>query len=400
MEEVISLRKISAHMPRSLSDIVPVILFILGGWCIWHLFLGMPVDVGPTDLAPVNVVRYAFAAALLIALGLLFSVNTLIKSSGKEDENHSFWEVIYSEDCNPSLSLFQFLAWTIIVVIAFLAFSLIRLKCGQIVAPVDSFPLVLLGLMGLSVATPLVSGSSSFSYAEEKPGSQTDEKKICEKTAFKEMLFIFKPYHKLSLTRFQLFCWTFIGILIYIVIMGATLATTVVSKLALPDVDPLILGLMGLSSLSYLGGKYFTAQAAAEAAEKAKESPAPGSVSPAPGSASPAPAAPGVTVTSGETPLAVVPKEVSSYRGVSDQVRDYIISEHPQDIREKLKARIEAANRDQLIRYFLVGPNFYYLIENGQLVASSSIITARSDLLKAVETEQKSRGKSEILYLV
>jgi hypothetical protein len=87
---------------------------------------------------------------------------------------------------------------------------------------------------------------------------------------------------KPSLTRFQMFGWTWIGILIYIAILFSTVSTTLMDmqiarmyqqlqpneveytrlhcdnplrKLTLPDIDPTLVILMGLSQGGYLGGK-------------------------------------------------------------------------------------------------------------------------------------------------
>ena len=93
---------------------------------------------------------------------------------------------------------------------------------------------------------------------------------------------------KPSLTRFQMFGWTWIGILIYIGILFSTVSTTLMdtqvvkimcqelqpnelgvccinivinhckSLQFLPDIDPTLVILMGLSQGGYLGGKIVT----------------------------------------------------------------------------------------------------------------------------------------------
>lgn len=90
---------------------------------------------------------------------------------------------------------------------------------------------------------------------------------------------------KPSLTRFQMFGWTWIGILIYIGILFSTVSTTLMDmqdarmcqqlqpneveytrlhcnkplhELTLPDIDPTLVILMGLSQGGYLGGKIIT----------------------------------------------------------------------------------------------------------------------------------------------
>jgi hypothetical protein len=135
--------------------------------------------------------------------------------------------------------------------------------------------------MGISVAVPIVSGgisrikyfSSTVTAVKEPP------------TPLPPLSTMLEENNKPALTRFQMFGWTWIGIMIYIGILFSTVGTTLMdiedartcqalqpnqaefgqlhcdkplTDLTLPDIDPTLDILMGLSQGAYLGGKIIT----------------------------------------------------------------------------------------------------------------------------------------------
>jgi hypothetical protein len=66
-----------------------------------------------------------------------------------------------------------------------------------------------------------------------------------------------REFGKPSLSRFQMFGWTWISIIIYLFVYGAELGNnySIVVNLTIPDVFPVLVVLMGLSQVVFLGAK-------------------------------------------------------------------------------------------------------------------------------------------------
>jgi hypothetical protein len=121
----------------------------------------------------------------------------------------------------------------------------------------DKFTLTwyILTLMGISATGYVVSMSiSTYKYASaiwETPRSTIP-------SFFSMLLEAGKP----ALHRYQIFLWTFIGITIYLVLFFSDISATIsdpttLGSLSLPNIDPTVVFLMGLSQGGCLGGKLF-----------------------------------------------------------------------------------------------------------------------------------------------
>ena len=166
-------------------------------------------------------------------------------------------DIIRDDDWYPSLALFQFLTWTCIIAFLYLGVYLTRVF-GGVFGVLPTMPSNLLVLMGISVAVPVISGGiSTVQYTTEAP-------KECpsQPPSFSTML---EEGNKPTLTKFQMFVWTWIGVLIYFTVFLAMLtrpgALQAVQNLYLPDIDPILVVLMGLSQGAYIGGKLVAYQA-------------------------------------------------------------------------------------------------------------------------------------------
>jgi len=185
-------------------------------------------------------------AALLIIVVLVLVINMIIT---RRPSKGKFSDILREDDWYPSLARFQFLIWTLIISFGYLFIYLIRFLGGTD-AVLAAFPANLLILMGISVGVPIVSGGiSTIKYPVENP-----EIRPSKLPAFSKMLM---EKDKLSLTRFQMFLWTFLGVAIYAgyLIMAVWTNAGNVYCLSLPDIDPTLVILMGLSQTGYIGGK-------------------------------------------------------------------------------------------------------------------------------------------------
>ncbi|MDE1770436.1 MAG: hypothetical protein KGI28_07800 [Thaumarchaeota archaeon] len=106
--------------------------------------------------------------------------------------------------------------------------------------------------MGISIASPIVSGGlSSIKYKTVQRGVAPESL-----PKYSTML---EENNAPSVTRFQMFAWTIIGIIAYLVILFSEIPTPGVvyniGSLVLPSISPILVVLMGLSQSAYVGGK-------------------------------------------------------------------------------------------------------------------------------------------------
>jgi hypothetical protein len=234
------------------------------------------------DMSPSQRTALAFAISFITILVITLVVSKIVGNARRSHPNikTGFWDIIREGDWYPSLAIFQFLVWTFVITFAFLGIYLVRIFGGVLEAP-PSIPTNILALMGISVAVPIVSGgisrikyfSSTVTAVKQPPSPLPPLSTMLEEN------------NKPALTRFQMFGWTWIGIMIYIGILFSTVGTTLMdiqdartcqtlrpnqaefsrlhcdeplTGLTLPDIDPTLVILMGLSQGAYLGGKIIT----------------------------------------------------------------------------------------------------------------------------------------------
>jgi hypothetical protein len=193
--------------------------------------------------------------SLLFSFGIvstiLFVVNYFIKGSKME-----FWDIVRDGSGFPSLARFQFLLWTFILMFAVLGVFLIRLFMGTPKLP-DDIPENLLILTGISIAVPFVSNPlSSMKYGDRKPITGTlavDPLNAKNRRPLKTMLM---ENDKPTVSRFQMFAWTWISIIIYLGYFFSQITLlTDVNILVVPDIPQVFVYLMGLSQVAYVGNK-------------------------------------------------------------------------------------------------------------------------------------------------
>ena len=210
------------------------------------------------------IVSFVIAILLIIAITLAawriiskLRQNAANTAAGMNLINTSkFWDIIRSNDMDPSLSVFQFFLWTIVLMFVVFSVYLIRMFGGVTEVISGPPPIALLALTGISFVTPF--GSSLISSLRY-PKTDTVIKEISEgsqnvRPPLGEML---REFGKPSLSRFQMFGWTWISIVIYLFIYGAEIWRDYgnVVNLSVPDVFPILLALMGLSQSVFLGAK-------------------------------------------------------------------------------------------------------------------------------------------------
>lgn len=199
----------------------------------------------PIGWSPESRVQLAFGISAL-AIAIISLIYLIVKGN--------FSELIKDEKKYPSLALFQFLVWTIIITFAYFGIYLTRIFGSELGLPPE-IPSNLLVLMGISVAVPILNKQiSDKKYANVPPA---DAVPPASRPLPSTLLSMLQENGQLSLTRFQMFAWTWIGIIIYLFLLYFTVNTEMgnVKQLSLPNIDGTIVFLMGLSQAAYLGKK-------------------------------------------------------------------------------------------------------------------------------------------------
>ncbi len=196
------------------------------------------------------------------AFFIMLVVRTVIKgakaSEGNANEGvkEGLIDLLYDSKNYSSLTNFQFFAWTIVFLFSILWIYSIRIQGFVLTIPIQ-IPATALALMGINTGSAVASKGISNKKYTWSSARMTKEK-------WQMMLY---ENGSPSLARVQLFIWTLVGIFIYLWILATTLFspflfsnldTIALNKLNIPDVDPTLVTLIGLSHTAYVGTKYYS----------------------------------------------------------------------------------------------------------------------------------------------
>lgn len=202
-------------------------------------------------------VSFGIASVSIIAITVAaWYIISKLRKSMDPINSTKFWDIIRSNNMDPSLSVFQFFLWTIVLMFVLFSIYLIRIFGGVTDAIPGPPPFALLALTGITFVTPFGSSLiSALRYPKaDTVGETAPESSQNLRPPMGEML---REFGKPSLSRFQMFGWTWISIIIYLSVYGAELARDYgnVVNLSIPDMFPLLVALMGLSQVVFLGAK-------------------------------------------------------------------------------------------------------------------------------------------------
>jgi hypothetical protein len=202
----------------------------------------------PAGWSPESRAQLAFGISALAIIAIIIFIYRISKGN--------FSDLIKDEKKYPSLALFQFLVWTLIISFAYFGIYLTRLFGGELGLP-DEIPDNILILMGISVGVPVLNVKVSEKKYANVPSADAPSAPYTLRRRPSTLLSMLQENGQLSLTRFQMFVWTWIGIIIYLFLLYFTVNTEMdnVTQLSLPNVDGTIVFLMGLSQAAYLGKK-------------------------------------------------------------------------------------------------------------------------------------------------
>jgi hypothetical protein len=182
-----------------------------------------------------------------------------------------------------SLTKVQFSCWTVIFLFSLLWVYIVRIQ-GGVLTPIDLLkqPGNTLALMGINTASAL--GSLAIRKKKESEKEQPEWRKDAK---FWWILFSESPEKEAivpDLTRVQFFIWTVVSIVIYLgILVGQMIgpyfgfsSLVPLQSLRIPDIDPSLVTLMGLSHVGYVGGKYVQRRNTPKTAHRSPFAKAPG----------------------------------------------------------------------------------------------------------------------------
>jgi hypothetical protein len=215
-----------------------------------------PLLSGPTEVR----VALGFGLSLVIVFLIFILAYFLVRKRRREEKiDLKFWDIIRDDNWYPSLAIFQFLLWTGIVLFAYFGIALTRFFSG--VGVFIEFPSSLILVMGISAGVPITGTViSHFKYGGTTPPN-VESTKEAPSDRIRKILPGFKTSlmenGKLTLPRFQMFAWTWIGIIAYLGLLYLEIVTNLdhIESLFLPGIPILFVSLMGLSQATYLTAK-------------------------------------------------------------------------------------------------------------------------------------------------
>lgn len=193
----------------------------------------------------------SFIISVIIVSGIFIFVAYCLRYYLRRSDME-FGDIVRDGSGFPSLARFQFLLWTFIIMFAVLSVYFIRLFLRTPELP-NEIPTNLLILTGISVAVPFVSNPvSSIKYGDRKP-----TKGILKKDDRRSLATMLMENGKPTVSRFQMFAWTIISIIIYLgfFFSQTTFLLHDANKLTVPDIPQVFVLLMGLSQTAYVGNK-------------------------------------------------------------------------------------------------------------------------------------------------
>jgi len=163
--------------------------------------------------------------SIVIVLSIIFIMRVIVRSGTTKAK---FLDVLRGKDGKPSLAIFQFFVWTILVLFGIVMVSFVRIFGGYYEYPVDFLPVGMIAIMGISTAVPVIRNRMQKQHEgieNEEPLEPASAKKIQtrqrrkKQLGFKSML---QEKGSPTLTRYQMFAWTWIGVTIYLTILFST----------------------------------------------------------------------------------------------------------------------------------------------------------------------------------
>ncbi len=256
------------------------------------LSFGNPITPCPPHAAVYSaLVTSALILAVTIFIREIIRRSVAKNKGAAEPHTGAFSDIIKTQDGCFSLSYLQLLIWTYVISFAFLFIYFFRIFWGDytIHGELPQNLLALLGISGGATVSSRLIGEPQRNETQQTDNSKKenptdtgnsqetqDNKKQVEKKSNIDREFhtlFYGGKNQFTLSKFQMFLWTVICVTVYIFFFIAYVNNAVyqldpvdnkltetqrhelVNNLTIPDVNNVMLVLMGLSQASYLGVK-------------------------------------------------------------------------------------------------------------------------------------------------
>lgn len=188
----------------------------------------------------------------------------LMKMAVESPNNRGRFGILRDSEGYGSLTNFQFLVWTFVFLFSIVWVYAVRIQ-GGVLTPTIGIPSNAWALMGVNTASAVVSKAITAGQQDKSQNLKAQNTRAHSLwTMFNE-----DDDGQPTLSRVQMFIWTLVSVAIYVWVLLALLigpfvlnssayAATCYSSLSIPDVDPTLVTLMGLSHAAFLGRKYYS----------------------------------------------------------------------------------------------------------------------------------------------
>lgn len=164
------------------------------------------------------------------------------------------WE---GKDRRASFSKFQFWLWTLVVVFALLSIAIARAIASEgILESVDKIPDNVLIVLGISVTTMGGAKVRTTLFVDRRLTTKRVKKKQDTTTPLQELVADDSGVPELG--KIQMLLFTLVAVIIFLVTTAEAINSGEESNMVLPDIDRVLLYVMGISAGGYLGKKAIT----------------------------------------------------------------------------------------------------------------------------------------------
>ncbi|MGD9789005.1 MAG: hypothetical protein AB7Q00_08045 [Phycisphaerales bacterium] len=161
-------------------------------------------------------------------------------------------ELLRGEDGKPSTSKLQFFLWT--TAFAYSVGAFLALKWGPLAVTINpALPTSLYAAMGM--ATTLI-GAKGITIHNMKSGLLSTKGGPSSTKCASPLYFLTDDNEQVQLTKVQLLFWTLVAITAYLrAVLSIVAAAEPGTTVHLPDIDPMLVSLVGIGQATYLGRK-------------------------------------------------------------------------------------------------------------------------------------------------
>jgi hypothetical protein len=164
-------------------------------------------------------------------------------------------QLVEGKDGRASTSKFQLVVWTAVGLYAFAAVFTAKILHGDATG-ISNFPANLLAAMGLSVLTATASKAITSSQVSSGQISKPSVGTVDQPSDPGAAALVQDDSGAPDLSKAQFLAWTIVSVFVYLYrLVGKVNLPVVGASIDMPDIDPVLLPLIGLGHAAYLGKK-------------------------------------------------------------------------------------------------------------------------------------------------